>query len=60
MAALLQASAIWVSAPDVAEAPVVVLAPVEEQELAAAPVDAAEGAACLGADGRHTYCPARL
>ena len=34
--------------------------PVEARELSALPADAAEGAACLEADGHHTCCRARL
>ena len=40
--------------------PARVQAPVEAPELSAVPADAAEGAACLEADGRHTCCRARL
>jgi hypothetical protein len=51
-----QASATWALAPVPARVP----EPVEARELSAVPADAAEGAACLEADGRHTCCRARL
>jgi len=56
----LSGGAIWASAPGGAPVPARVPEPVEAREMAVAPAGAAEGAACLEADGRHTCCPARL